>query len=80
MKNNGRLVLMIIDVDVEDSPPHIVKEGDEFISWLKQNKIDYIDLRQKLKGYSMAKTGDPYHISVAGEVIKKDEILNYLKK
>ena len=79
-RNNGRLVLMIINLDIDKSSPQIVKEGDEFISWLKQNKIDYIDLRQKLKGYSMAKTGDPYHISVAGEVIRKDEIINYLKK
>ena len=77
--HNGTLLVLINNVDIDQPSERIMREGDAFIRWLDENNIAFIDLRHKLKGHSMALTGDPYHTSAEGEVIKKNEVAGYLR-
>jgi hypothetical protein len=76
----GKLVFLIFNWCPDTPEPQLTKITDEFIAWLVQNNIDCIDLREKLIGESLAKMGDPTHVSVDGQKIMKEEILSYLNK
>ena len=76
----GRLALLVFNWCPDKQEPFLTKVTDEFITWLIQNNVGVIDVRRKLVGYSLAKMGDPTHVSVDGQKIMKEEILSYLNK
>lgn len=76
----GKLALLIINLDLETPDPHLKVITDEFVTWLTQNDVGVIDVREKLIGHSLAKFGDPTHINSEGHEIIKNEIHSYVKK
>ena len=77
---NGRPVIVVIQLIVDGRDTKMEKITDDFLSWMRKNNIDYIDLREKLRGHSCIDRGDPFHINYEGQKIIKEEIAAYLKK
>ena len=80
VKNKGgKLALLIANWNPDTLDPHLKVITDEFVTWLTQNDVGVIDVREKLIGYSLAKFGDPTHINFEGHEIIKNEIRSYLR-
>jgi len=77
---HGRLVILVMNLIVDKQDMKMKKITDDFLAWMRDNNIDYVDLREKLRGHSCIDRGDPFHINFEGQKIIKEELAAHLKK